>query len=72
MPSSTPIDPQNNQIHKVKTVVMDLYKIGGTPTVAAVCGKVWAPTLPFQDNFRTTEQCPICFPTEDNRYTIAK
>lgn len=67
-----PIDPNNEQIHKVKTHVMDLYKIGGVPNVAAVCGKVWAPTVPLQENFRTIPQCPICFPTEDNRYTVAK
>lgn len=64
------IDANNEKVHRVRTQHLERYKAGVIPVVRAVCGKRWAPTLPFTGNMREQPKCSGCFPPEEYRYSL--
>ncbi len=65
------VDPTHKMLHRVRTQELELYKEEYVKKVVAVCGKTWAPIFPVK-RMQNEETCPVCFPVERHRYSIAK
>jgi hypothetical protein len=65
------LDPNNEQLHRVRMDMLTQYKDGVIEKVMAYCGKVWEPKFPIV-RMHKVPRCPICFPVERYRYAIAK